>query len=225
MEMPQIPGWQATWQGAVQHEDDLVRFVNDVGFCTIGGLERWPAFPSQSVAMGRTGVLGATWFWKDDLHTEKRIFYTRLFANKPGFISFELLPMFIATNGEVADELIIYGKLPVTTQEILHIIEENGPISTRRLKKLLGPEACKAATTALIDLERRFIITKTDITGRDLGTYSYVWDMAERWIPEAFAAADRIKRKTATEYIVTRLRALGVDPTPTFLTRVLRWAS
>ena len=215
--------WQATWQNAVRSEDDLVRFVQTLGCCTINTLQRWPAFPSQEVAMGRADVLGATWFWKDDLHTQQRIFYTRLFAGRPGFISFELLPYFIATNGEVADELIHCGKLPVVTREILHIIDERGPISTRQLKKLLGPEAQRAAAAALIDLERRFIITKTDIAGRDLSSYSYIWDLAERWVPEAFRMADRVKRKAATATILERLQLLGVEASPAFLTRVLRW--
>jgi len=217
------PAWRTTWQNTVQCEDDLVRFVNDVGCCTIGPLERWPNFPSQGVAMGLRDVLGTTWFWKDDLHTEKRLFYTRLFAGRPGFISYAMLPVFIASSGEVADELVHYGKLPATTCEILRVIEEHGPIATRKLKKLLGSDACRAANAALIDLERRFIVTKTDIAGRTLGTYSYIWDLAERWIPDAFVAADRIKRKAAREQVMSHLTSHSIDPNPTFLTRVLRW--
>lgn len=110
--------WQACWRDAVRQEDDLVRFVREVGFCTINQLPRWPAFPSQEFAMGIPDVLGVTWFWKDDLHTQRRLYYTRLFAGRPGFVSLELLPTFIATNGEVADELIHFGRLPVTTREI-----------------------------------------------------------------------------------------------------------
>ncbi len=215
--------WVERWRNTVRREDDLLRFLQEVGFCTINTLVRWPAFPSQEVAMGRADVLGATWFWKDDLHTQKRLYYTRLFAGRPGFLAYSALPAFIATNGEVADELIHFGLLPVNTREILRIIEECGPISTRRLKKLLTPEACRACTMALIDLEQRFIITKTEITGRELATYSYVWDLAERWVPEAFVAADRLKRKEARAEILDRLRAIGVDPNADFLKRVLRW--
>jgi len=218
------PSWEAHWRNAVRQEDDLVRFVQQVGFSTINQLPRWPAFPSQEIAMGIPDVLGVTWFWKDDLHTARRLYYTRLFAGRPGFISLEMLPIFIATNGEVADELIHYGLLPATTREILHGIEEHGPISTRKLKALLTPEARRASTTTLIDLEQRFIICKTGITGREMGTYGYLWDLAERWMPDAFTAADRLKRKDARATVLDRLRAVGVDPQPAFLTRVLRWS-
>jgi len=40
--------------------------------------------------MGIADVLGVTWFWKDDLHTAQRLYYTRLFAGRPGFISLAL---------------------------------------------------------------------------------------------------------------------------------------
>lgn len=219
-----VPEWLSRWQGRLRTEDDLVRFVDDVGFCTINELERWPEFPSQEVAMDRRDVLGHTWFWKDDLHNRKRIYYSRVFAGKPGFISFDFLPAFIATNGEAIDELALYGRLPVLSQDIHRIIEQQGPISSKDIKALLGPEGRKAAAGALIDLERRFIITKTDITGRERGTYGYVWDLAERWVPEAFEAADRLGVKAAAKRIRERAKEHGVIVDREFEARVLRWA-
>ena len=173
--------------------------------------------------MDRGDVLGATWFWKDDLHVDRRLYYTRLFAGKPGFIAMDFLPAFIATNGQVADELILCGHMPAATQEIYRIVEERGPISTRRLKKLLGPETRRAAAAALIDLERRFIITKTAITGRTLSTYSYVWDLAERWIPDAFAESDRLRARAAARRIADNLGRIGVNLDRDFAARVLGW--
>lgn len=217
------PHWQRAWQNAVQTADDLVRFVNAVGCCTIGALPRFPAFPSQEVAMGIPGVIGHTWFWKDDLHTEQRLYYTRLFAGVPGFIACDLLPAFIATNGAAADELLLTGGMSVEARAIYRIIEERGPIPIKQLKALLAGETKQAATRALIELECRFIITKTGITGRERGTYGYIWDLAERWLPDAFPAADRLGRKAARALILERLGALGVPTDERFLARVLRW--
>lgn len=215
--------WMAKWQGRVMNEDDLVAFINDVGFCTISALDRWPEFPSQAVAMGRDDALGATWFWKDDLHIQKRIYYTRLFTGKPGFISMEYLPAFIATNGEVMDELAMYGRIPMATQDVFRVIDEQGPISTKEIKSLLGSDGRRSASTALIDLERMFIITKTNITGRERGTYAYVWDLAERWTPEAFAEADRIGRGAAVERIEARFAELSVELDRDTRGRLLSW--
>ncbi len=40
-------GWRERWAGCVQGEDDLVRFVEDVGLCTINIVPRWPALPRR----------------------------------------------------------------------------------------------------------------------------------------------------------------------------------
>jgi len=201
----------------------MVRFVDAVGFCAINELERFPAFPNLALALGRREALWQAWWWKDDLHVQQRVYYTRLFAGRPGFISLGWLPAFIAANGAAADEVFLVGALPAAAKEIYRIIEERGPISSRPLKKLLPPEARRAATGLLWELERRFIITKTDITGRELATYSYVWDLAERWLPEAFVEADRLRRKAAEALISERLDALGVPREEKLVKRVLRW--
>ena len=215
--------WRTTWADTVRTEDDLIRFVNDVGCCVINTLPRFSEFPSQEVAMGLPDVLGRTWFWKDDLHIDRRIYYTRLFSGKPGFIALDLLPAFIATNGAVADELMLTGAMPANAQEIYRNIEDRGPISTRHLKALLGEDTRKAAANILIDLENKFIVTKTQITGRERGTYGYVWDLAERWMPDAFTAADCLGRKASAEQIKTRLTAFGITDIASSTKRVLRW--
>jgi len=207
----------------VRDEEELIRFVDTVGFCAINELERFPAFPNLSVAMGQREALWHAWWWKDDLHVQKRLYYTRLFAGRPGFISLAWLPAFIAANGAAADEVFLVGALPVLAKEVYRIIEHSGPISSRPLKKQLSPDVRRAVTGMLWELERRFIITKTDITGRELATYSYVWDLAERWLPDAFVEADRLRRKAAVAKISERLETLGVPLEPKLAKSVLKW--
>jgi len=50
-----------------------------------------------------------------------------------------------------------------------------------------------------------------------------VWDLAERWLPDAFTAADRLGRHAAATAILDHFRALELEPDRKFLTRVLRW--
>ena len=215
--------WQSRWQSRVAHEDDLLRFVQDVGFCSINQLERYPDFPNAAVAMGKRDALWDAWFWKDDLHIQRRCYYTRLFGGRPGLIAMEWLPCFIATNGAVVDELALTGGLPAQTLDIYRELAVRIPVSTRVLKKALTPEARKATAAALTELERRFIITKADIAGRERATYCYIWELAERWMPEAFAAADRLGRKAARAQILARLEELGVEATPALCKSVFHW--
>ncbi len=218
-----LPGWHERHQHTVHSEEDVVRFVNAVGCCTVNALERYPDFPSVAVAMGEAEALWHAWFWKDDLHIAKRLYYTRLFAGRPGFIALDWLPAFIAGSGAAADELFLLGAVPAEAQALYRLVEERGPLASRALKTLLPPDARKAATGHLWELERRFLVTKTGLTGRERGTYGYIWDLADRWLPDAFPAADRLKRAPAREQITAHLEALGVTVNAKLRERVLKW--
>ena len=218
----QISKWREHWAGRVRTPEDMVRFVDDVGCCTSRELPDYPDFPSQSAVLGE----GATdvWFWKDDLHAEKRLYYTRVLGGEPGFLSMQMLPAFVATNGVTVDELLFNGMMSVEAQQLYRAIEEYGPIPIRDLKKMLTPDAKRAANRVLHELDRGFIITKAGITGRTRGTCGYIWDLVERWMPDVLAAADRLGRAAAMAMICEHLAAFGVPPDSPFYSKVLGWA-
>lgn len=216
--------WREEWAGNVRTPDDMVRFIDAVGCCSKQELPRYPDFPNQSEVIGHIDASTTDpWFWKDDLHIEKKLYYTRVFGGQPGFISFAMLPAYIATNGVVADELLYNGMLSVEAIQIFHTIEAHGPIPIKELKRLLTPDAKRAANRILHDLDRQFIITKTGITGRTRGTYGYIWDLVERWIPDMLVAADNIGRTKAMDMIREHLSAFGVPPDSQFYLKVLGW--
>lgn len=225
LENAQIMPWRERWAERVCTQEDLVRFVNDVGCCTTIPLPGYPDFPNQRDVMGVTDTDEPdTWFWKDDLHTDKRIYYTRVFGGKTGFISYALLPALMATNGAVADELIFNGLLSPDAQQIYHTIDAHGPIGTKNLKILLTADEKLRADRVLIDLDRKFLITKSGITGRTRGTYSYIWDLVERWVPELLADADHLGRKQAAAQLREHLATFGIPPESSFYTKVLGWS-
>jgi hypothetical protein len=211
------------WQSRVRTPDDLVAFVNDIGFCTISPIEGLPTFPNQDQAMGVDDSLGRTWFWKDDLHIEKRLYYSRVLRRQPGYISMEWLPVFIATNGRPADELIYSGKMTAGAREIYELIERRGPISSHDIGHAVSAGARRSRATSLIELERQFVVAKVGLSGRERGTYGYVWDLAEKWVGWAFEEADRIGEVPAARRIVLRLRDLGLQPSPELLSKLLGW--
>ncbi|HEY3376930.1 MAG TPA: hypothetical protein VGL77_05485 [Armatimonadota bacterium] len=219
----QATQWREQWAGTVRTAEDLVRFVDAVGCCTKLSLPRYPDFPTHYAAMGDHYASTDTWFWKDDLHAEKRLYYTRVFAGQPGFLSYALLPAVIATNGAVVDELLFTGALSVEAQEIYHAIDVHGPIGIKDLKRLLTADAKRIANRVLIDLERRFIITKTGITGRERGTYGYIWDLVERWIPDMLLAADRLGSAAAADLLRGHLADFGIPFDSPFYAKALGW--
>ena len=76
---------------------------------------------------------------------------------------------------------------------------------------------------ALVELQRRFLVCKVDLTGRTRGTYSYIWDLAERFWPEAFEAAAQIEPEAARERIRGRLRIIGIEAGTLLEQRLLLW--
>jgi len=221
----QTSQWREEWTGMVHSPEDFVRFVNAVGCCMRLPMPRYPDFPDQATVIGRLDPGSTdTWFWKDDLHAEKQVYYTRVFGGQPGFLSNSLLPALIATNGMTFDELDYAGLLTPEMRQIYSVIEGHGPVPIRQLKRLLTPDAQRAANRVLIELERRFIITKTGITGRTRGTYGFIWDLVERWMPDMLTAADRLGQKQATALIQNHLAGFGITPDSAFYAKVLGWA-
>ncbi len=215
--------WRENWAGNVRTEDDFVRFIDAAGCCLRAPLPRYPDFPSQAEAMGAQYSLEDTWFWKDDLHIDKRIYYSTVFGGKPGFLSNALLPALIGTNGAAADELLYRGGMSSGAQELYRIIQESGPINIKNLKRQLTPETLRGADNALGELERQFIITKVGITGRTRGTYGFIWDTVERWLPDTLTAADRLGRAAAETQIRDLLSSYGIPADSPFYQKVLRW--
>jgi hypothetical protein len=227
-----------TWRQLVPEPivtmDDAARFVTALGFCTWGpvpGLD----FPNLAEAMGETAssVLDRTWFWKDDLHLERRIYYGKVIRGQPSFIDPALLPAFVAALGGAEQEverepanLFAAGRLAVEALTVYELLTEAGPLPTRALRRAAGlSQARQAAATerALLELQRRFLVCKADLTGRTRGTYSYVWDLAERVWPAAFQAARDLALEAARDQIRARLRQFGLTSGAALEARLFLW--
>jgi hypothetical protein len=143
-----------------------------------------------------TSVLERTWVWKDDLHFAQQLYYGKIIAGQPSFLAPDSLPDFIAALAGCGLEherdvtrLYFDGRLSGEAKAIYDWLRDHPTQPTRELRRgtRLGDPAKKLATArALVELQRRFLVCKVDLTGRTRGTYSYVWDLAERFWPQAF---------------------------------------
>jgi hypothetical protein len=227
-----------TWRDAVALPiADLERaaaFVETLGFCTWGPVSG-VAFPNLAEAMGETAwsVMNHTWFWKDDVHLERRLYYAKIVRAQPTFVAPEFLPDFVAGLGGRGQEaerdparLYLDGRLTREAKTIFDVLTNEPALSTAALRQragLVGKGTATAVERALVELQRRFLICKVDLTGRTRGTYSYVWDLADRFWPEAFDEARRTTVMAARANIRQRLRAWGIEPTPALEARLLLW--
>ncbi|GCE45647.1 hypothetical protein EI42_03568 [Thermosporothrix hazakensis] len=227
-----IADWHTLFPRPITSPDDAVALVNTLGFCTWGPISRLD-FPNLADHMGETAwsVLDRTWTWKDDLHFEQRLYYAKLIAGQPSFLSPDFLPDFIAALGEGERDpfrLYLDGRLSRQARDIYEYLSENPVQPTRDLRRglRLNEKSMKTVTErALLELQRRFLICKVDLTGRTRGTYSYIWDLAERYWPSAFEQAKQIEPEAARERIRERLSVCGIQPDDALEQRLFLWRS
>ena len=174
-------------------------FVNSLGFCYAftsgpGGLPGlFDVLATRSVDRMWTWA----WQWKDELATEKKLFYGKVIRRKPTYVSLRFVPHFFTLTGNVGDAddyLQAYreGRLSLLAREIYEHVREHGPCSTWVLRKQFVSGASRGAAfhRALSDLQGRFLISKVGESER--GSYSFIWDTFARWLPQAVRAAGTI---------------------------------
>ncbi len=214
-----------TAETEVTTPDACVAFVERVGLCAWSrAAPRFPDLPSLQEATPWTGDTGAlmnrTWFWKDDLHLQKRLFYGRILkGGRPAFASLGLLPFLIAAQGDVDPrDLQEKGRLARNALTVYEHVERHGPTATNRLPWPRG-----SRHLYLAQLQQRFLFTKHALTGRTRGTYGYVWGLCDEFFPGAFAQAARLSPEAARTRLVQDLNNRGTMLTHVQAGRLLDW--
>ncbi len=226
--------WHALITGLVREPDEAIAFVHRCGFCTWGPLPRLP-FPNLAEAMGETAtsVLARTWYWKDDFHFAQQLYYGKIIGGQPCFIAPDFLPDFISAlagpgleKERDVNRLYFDGRLSGEAKTVYEFLRDHPAQPTRelRLGTRLGEKSKKLAIErALVELQRRFLICKVGLTGRTRGTYSYIWDLAERFWPEAFVDAGHTSSAVARSTIRGQLHTFGIVPNPQMEKQLFLW--
>jgi hypothetical protein len=203
--------------------DACVDYVNRVGLCAWRQMDRCPALPSlaERTPWDDQEVIMQTWFWKDDLHIEKRLYYGMILGSGvPAFASRDFLPYLIAAQGDNdARTLYEQGRLAENALRVYEHIQRNGPTPTNALP---WPQGSRHLYLAV--LQQKFLLTKHGLTGRTRGTYGYIWGLCEDHFPDAFEQAARIAVPAARAHIRAHLAAQDVDMTPKAVARLFRWS-
>ena len=202
--------------------EECLRYVESVGICTWRHQPKLTWFPSLEEVTAWRGVevTYQTWFWKDDLHIERRLYFGMLLApDTPVFVSLALLPALIAAQGDIdAHTLYEKGLLASNALRVYAHVERAGPTATKALPWPPGSRMLYLST-----LQQKFLLTKFDLTGRTRGTYGYRWELCEKVFPESFAQAARLSVSGAREQILSHLNQNGADVTMERAVRLFRW--
>src|SRR5690349_18988711 len=206
-----MPG-SATMPTPVKTPEECLRYVESVRLCAWRHQPKHAWLPSLEMATAWRGgeLTRQTWFWKDDLHIERRLYFGMLIApDIPIFVSLSLLPALIAAQGDIdARTLFEKGLLASNALRVYEHIERAGPTATQAL-----PWPPGSRMLYLASLQQKFLLTKHDLTGRTRGTYGYRWCLCENAFPDSFAEASRLRVPDARARIVSHLSRHAADMT------------
>jgi len=195
-------------------------FINAVGLCFLFPDRRvelpslWEAICGERrplPARHDDAALGLAWNWKDELPTRGLVYYGKLLARKPTFVSLPLLPCLYALSenlGELDDYLAEYsdGRLSLDAKRVLEALIEHGPLPTSHLRRrahLAGKANASRFDRAIAELQQGLKIVKTGISDANAWRYCYIYDLVLRRFPDLAEHAADIPRSTAR---VTLLR-------------------
>ena len=194
---------QLTRKHRVRNADQLVRFVDAVGFCfAFTQLEGSP-IPACFDHLSTNDLdrkWGWMWGWKDELAEEKRLYYGPILARKPTFVSLKLLPVLYAIFGRAGEpddhlEDVRAGRVSDIGRRIIEFVAQKGESQTRRMRAELGitsKEGRGQYDKALDEVQRLMYVARVKAVGEGREEYNYTYDLFVRRYPEVVKASGPI---------------------------------
>ena len=221
----------------VRSAPGALRFVEAVGFCSTfyrfpeGAACLWeavagranPRWPRRS---HHDAGIGVTWELKDTLPARRQVYYGKLVKGRPVLVALDLFPAFYALvrGPQRARQYVAEyeaGRLSLTARRIMDSLVRESPQYTRGLRAecfMLEPGKTREFERAMAELQQGLWIVKTE--ERYEPTFSYRWDLVERWLPEAVAEGRRLGRPAALDRLLARYLRGAVYSAPGLLRRL-----
>ena len=102
------------------------------------------------------------------------------------------------------------GRLSLNAKRIMDCLVRESPQYTRGIRAecfMLEPGKTREFERAMGELQQGLCIVKTE--ERYDPTFSYRWDLLERWLPDLVAEGRRLRRPAALERLLSRYLARG----------------
>ncbi|HWP77763.1 MAG TPA: hypothetical protein VNU03_24785, partial [Methylomirabilota bacterium] len=152
---------------------------------------RWPRRSHHDAG------IGLTWELKDVLPARRQVYYGKLVKGRPMLVALDLFPVLYALERgrqRARDYRREYeeGRLSATAKRIMDRLVRESPQYTRGLRAecfMLEAAKTREFERAMGELQQGLWIVKTE--ERYEPTFSYRWDLVERWLPDEVAAGRR----------------------------------
>jgi hypothetical protein len=221
----------------IRSERAAIAFVDAVGVCStfyrfpegvaclwegVVGRERprWPRHSHHDDGIGRT------WELKDSLPAHRRCYYGKLLKGRPVLVALDLFPAFYALvrGGQRARDFAAEyraGRMSAAAKRLMDSFFRESPQYTRGLRAdtfMLESSKTREFERAMAELQQGLWIVKTE--ERYDPSFSYRWDLLERWLPDQVAEGRRLTRAAALDRLLARYLDGAVYSTPARMARV-----
>lgn len=216
---------------------EALRFVDAVGFCSTfyvfpeGVASLWEAVTGRSRPRWprrshHDAGVGLTWDLKNVLPGRRAVYYGKLVKARPVLVALDLFPAFYALvrgSQRARDYTREYeaGRLSIVAKRIMASLVRESPQYTRGLRAecfMLESSRTREFERAMAELQQGLWIVKTE--ERYEPSFSYRWDLLERWLPDAVAEGRRLRRPAALDQLVARYLRSAVYSSPAALARL-----
>lgn len=217
----------------IRTKNQALRFIRAVGFCYAftPGPRYVPSLFEVLNTRSEDRRWAWAWDWKEALPSEKQVFYGRVLARKPTFISMEFLPYFFALTGNVGDpddyaRLYEGGRLSALARRVYELVARRGPVTTRQIRAEVEPDRRGSSPRlgrALAELQTLFLLARIGEVGDNPGNYAYVWDLFARWLPDVVARASEISQRDAAAAVLEQYVRITGAPRPMDAAALFEW--
>jgi hypothetical protein len=227
----QVPGRR------IRSDRSALAFVQDVGLCStfyvfpeglaclweavVGRAKpRWPRHSHHDAGVG------LAWALKDRLPSRRDVYYGKLVKGRPVLVALDVFPAFYALirgRQRARDYRAEYeaGRLSATAKRLMESLHRESPQYTRSLRAesfMLEPGQTREFERAMGELQRGLFVMKTE--ERYEPSFSYRWDLVERWLPDQVADGRRLTRERALDHVIDRYLGGAIYAAPSALTRL-----
>ncbi len=162
---------------AINHKDQLVAFVNQVGECLLYPLDGYKDLYSLVGGENNEDRMNLVCTWAEQLHLEKKIFLSLACEGKPTATSWHRFIQVYPKRSMSA--------LNLDEDGLLGVIRKMGGGSSREILQMCGMPANRF-DVALTGLRCAMRIACCGQEESDDRTILYSFDITERWVPEEF---------------------------------------
>lgn len=202
----------------IKEYEEFVQLINEIGFMPLSNncIDFISLSAITHAESWHTDHPDDPWLWKTRVETEHKAAYAKIFDKKPGFISLDWYPVFLAArrNNKGFDELYSDGLMSNYAKQIYSLFEHKYELAAHEIKALIGygKESASKYEAALIELQMKMLVTgnglkyKLSKSGEEYGWPVISYTTTERWIgQELMEKARNIDPAYAMETITKRI--------------------